>query len=77
MKKDITNLFCFIDDFSNECENEMYKRSISDGASINPTRVAGLSESEIITIIILFQQSPCKNFISISHICSYIDQNFH
>ncbi|WP_339052429.1 IS982 family transposase [Candidatus Lariskella endosymbiont of Epinotia ramella] len=62
MKKDITNLFCFIDDFSNECKKEMDKRSISDGTSVNPTRVPGLYESEIITIIILFQQSPCKNF---------------
>ena len=72
MKKDITNLFCFIDDFSSKCKKEMDKRSISDGTSVNPTRVPGLYESEIITIIILFQQSPCNNFK-----CSYIEQNFH
>ena len=25
MKKDITNLFCFIDDFSSECKEEINK----------------------------------------------------
>ena len=49
MKEDITNLFCFIDDFSSECKEEINKRALSV-TSINPTRVPGLFESEIITI---------------------------
>ena len=50
MKEDITNLFCFIDDFSSECKKEISKRALSEVTSINPTRVPGLFESEIITI---------------------------
>ena len=29
MKKDITNLFCFIDDFSSECKEEINKKERS------------------------------------------------
>ena len=62
MKKDITNLFCFIDDFTNECEKELKKRAIQSGHIGKLTRLPGLTQGEIITIILLFQQSPCRNF---------------
>lgn len=60
MKKDITGLFCLVDDFVKSYNQELAKHQI--GKQRQPTRVTRLSESEIITIILLFQQSPCKNF---------------
>ena len=54
MKKDITNLFCFIDDFTNECEKEMIKHAIQSNNIKNPTRVPGLTDAEMITIALLF-----------------------
>jgi len=63
MKKDITELYCFIDDFTKSCKEMMQSKQIAlNGKCNKPTRSPGLSESEIITIILLFQQSPCKNF---------------
>jgi hypothetical protein len=51
MKKDITMLFCFVDEKVR-----------------NPTRKPELSVAEIITIILMYQQSPCKNFYSTPHL---------
>ena len=62
MKKDITNLYCFIDDFTKECEKEIKKHAIKSGFKDKPTRIPGLTQAEMITIILLFQQSPCRNF---------------
>ena len=31
MKKDITNLFCFIDDFTNECEKALKNYALQTG----------------------------------------------
>ena len=57
MKKDITHLFCFVDDFVQgvgAVQLEDQKRK--------PTRVPQLTDSEIITILLLFQQSPSRHF---------------
>ena len=64
MKKDITNLFCFIDDFVQGMTHEWKAYLLEQvGKSISkPTRIPELTESEIMTIILLFQQSPCRNF---------------
>lgn len=59
MKKDITELFCWVDDFCISINKE--KRRIQD-KSKKRTRVPALTESEIMTIMLMFQQSPCKNF---------------
>ena len=63
MKKDITELYCFIDDFTKSCKEVIQSKQIALNGKYNrPTRIPGLDESEIIAIILLFQQSPCKNF---------------
>lgn len=61
MKKDITGLFCWVDDFYISINKE--RRKIQDkNNSRKPTRVTSLTDSEIMTIMLMFQQSPCKNF---------------
>lgn len=61
MKKDITGLFCWVDDFYISINKE--KRKIQNkNNSRKPTRITSLTDSEIVTIILMFQQSPCKNF---------------
>ena len=63
MKKDITRLFCLVDDFLKALEEERKKKQIEDGKKPRkPTRTPGLTESEIATIVLMFQESPCRNF---------------
>ena len=63
MKKDITGLFCFVHDFTKLYEEAIKQYSLDHcKKSRKPTRVPGLSESEIITIMLLFQQSSIRNF---------------
>jgi hypothetical protein len=52
-----------VDDFYKSLKEEIEKHQISDGGKIRKqTRIPGFSESEIMTIAILFQESPCRNF---------------
>jgi len=60
MKKDITELFCNIDDFCQAVD--AYEKSTKIGNSRKPTRTPELTISECMTIQILYHQSPCKNF---------------
>jgi len=62
MKKDITSMFCFIDDFCKATDSCIKNHQITNGTLKNPTRTPGLTNSEIMTIMLLFQESPCKNF---------------
>ncbi|GHT97670.1 hypothetical protein FACS1894126_2160 [Alphaproteobacteria bacterium] len=63
MNHDITELFCFIDDFYLSIKRESEKQRICNGEKIrNPTRTPGLTDSEIMTIMLMFQDSPFKNF---------------
>ena len=63
MKKDITRLFCLVDDFLKALEDERKKKQIEDGKRPRkPTRTPGLTESEVATIVLMFQESPCRNF---------------
>jgi hypothetical protein len=63
MKKDITELFCFIDDFCKDLEQEAKKYSLEHNYKIKkPTRTPILSESEIITIMLIYHCSEVKNF---------------
>ena len=51
------------DDFLKTLEEEKKKKQIEDGRkSRKPTRIPGLTESEIATIVLMFQESPCRNF---------------
>lgn len=62
MKKDITQLFCFVDDFCNAVDNWLKEKSIPGPIKKTHTRIPELRVSEITTIILLYHQSPCKNF---------------
>ena len=63
MKKDITSLFCFIDDFCKAIEKDIKSHQITYGNfPKNPTRTSGLKNSEIMTIMLMFHESPFKNF---------------
>jgi hypothetical protein len=60
MKKDITELFIVIDDFCKEYEFFLLKNILPKKKG--QTRTPGLKISEIMTIVLLFHQSPAKNF---------------
>lgn len=63
MKKDITELFLFVDDFCKEIDEYMAHHLLAQGCvKKKPTRIPQMSLSEVLTIIFLFHQSPCKNF---------------
>ncbi|MDR2781679.1 MAG: IS982 family transposase [Holosporaceae bacterium] len=61
MNHDITELFCFADDFCKAFDVETAKYRLSQN-SRKPTRVPGLTSSKIITILLMFQTSYMKNF---------------
>jgi hypothetical protein len=63
MKKDITELFVFVDDFCNTAKQFLNKPSLGNDIKIKkPTRVPEMSDSEIMTVVLLYYKSPCKNF---------------
>jgi hypothetical protein len=63
MKKDITELFLFIDDFTAAADLYIKQRLLATNNNFsNPTRKTQMAISEILTIVLLYQQSPCKNF---------------
>ena len=63
MKKDITELFCFIDDFAQGIEKEVKSHQLTSPVSRHTlTRSPGLTDSEMMTILLMFQESPCRNF---------------
>jgi Transposase DDE domain len=59
MPKDITALFCFVDDFYQAAMQWIQSKLLP---CKKPTRTPAMSDSEILTIILLYHQSPCKNF---------------
>lgn len=62
MKRDITELYLFVDDFSKAADQYFQSRHLSNRQACHPTRVPELSIGEVLTILLLFHQSPCKNF---------------
>lgn len=63
MKKDITNLFCQVDDFAEGIKKAIKSQQLThNGIEHKPTRTTGLSESEIMTIVLMFHESPCRQF---------------
>lgn len=63
MKKDITELFVWVDDFCLSVDHYLSHLMLSNNSKMKKaTRVCGMSLSEILTIELLYHQSPCKNF---------------
>lgn len=62
MKKDVTRLYSFVHDFCRGVDEWQKEKSIERTSKRRLTRVPGLSIAEIVTIILMYHQSPCKNF---------------
>lgn len=62
MNKNVTELFCFVDDFCKAVDENFAEKLLPNGR--NPTRVPEITHSEIMTIILLYHQSRCENFKS-------------
>jgi hypothetical protein len=63
MKSIITEIFCFVDEFCKIFESELQKKMIANKRyRKRPTRISSATLSEILTILILYSLSPCKNF---------------
>lgn len=60
MKKDITKLFVILDDFCNQYDRFFHQHVLP--LTRKPTRTPCLHISEMMCIILLFHQSPAKNF---------------
>ena len=69
MKKDITELFIYIDDFCKQYQ--LFFNAQTLPTTQKHTRTPGLAISEIMTIVLLFHQSPAKNFKYFYH--SYLN----
>ncbi len=63
MNKIMTEIFCFVDEFCKIFEQEIQKNILSSNKNTRkPTRIPLLTISEIVTILIMYSFSPCKNF---------------
>lgn len=65
MKQDITELFVFVDDFCQCADMQINQYLIEKNQTETlrkPTRELTMKLSEILTIVLLYQKSPCKNF---------------
>ena len=62
MKKDITALFCFVDDFVKISDQWINSAYLCSSSGRKPTRIPEISHAEALTVILLYHQSPCKNF---------------
>lgn len=60
MNKNITELFCLIDDFCNLVDKNFAEKLLPSGKK--PTRTTEITHSEIFTMILLYHQSQCDNF---------------
>lgn len=60
MKKDITECFAFVDDFCKQYESFLASQTLPPQR--RPIRIPDLATSEVMTIILLFHQSPAKKF---------------
>ena len=59
----ITEIFCAVDEFCKEFDNQMDKKSLlSSNGKVRRFRKASLSDSEIMTILIVFQFGSFRNF---------------
>ena len=59
----ITEIFCAVDEFCKEFDNQIDKKSlISSDGKRRRYRKASLSDSEIMTILIVFQFGSFRNF---------------
>ena len=62
MKKDITALFCFVDTFVQAAQSYIHANQLEERSRRKPTRTCSMTLSEILTVLLMYHQSGCKNF---------------
>ena len=58
----VIEIFCFLDEFCKFFEPELKKRTISTSGKRHRNRPGRMSDSEIMTILVLFHTSHFRNF---------------
>ncbi len=78
MKDKVTEIFVRVDDFCIECESEIKQHTLTNGRKRTRNRKSKLSESEIISILILFHQGGFRNFkhFYLFYVCKHLTDEF-
>lgn len=64
MNKNVTELFCFVDDFCKAMNKNFAEKLLPSGKK--PTRMPEITHSEILTIILLYHQFPSATILKFS-----------
>jgi hypothetical protein len=75
----ITEIYCIADDFCKEFSHEFKKLNmLPEGGKMHRNRACGMSDSEIMTILLLFHFGSFKNFkhYYLHYICIHLKNDF-
>ena len=74
----IIEIFCFLDEFCKYFEPELKKRAISTSGKLHWNRPGRMSDSEIMTILVLFHTSRFRDLKSfyLGYICQHMRKEF-
>ena len=74
----IIEIFCFLDEFCKYFEPELKKRAISTSRKLHRNRPGRMSDSEIMTILVLFHTSRFRDIKSfyLGYICQHMRKEF-
>lgn len=74
----IIEIFCFLDEFCKYFEPELKKRAISTSRKLHRNRPGRMSDSEIMTILVLFHTSRFRDLKSfyLGYICQHMRKEF-
>jgi len=74
----IIEIFCFLDEFCKYFEPELKKRAISTSGKLHRNRTGRMSDSEIMTILVLFHTSRFRDLKSfyLGYICQHMRKEF-
>ena len=74
MKDKVIEIFVKVDDFCIECESEIRKHRIENKVQKVRNRKTGLSDSEVITILIIFHTGGFRNFkhFYLNYVCKHM-----
>ena len=74
----IIEIFCFLDEFCKYFEPELKKRAISASGKLHRNRPGRMSDSEIMTILVLFHTSRFRDLKSfyLGYICQHMRKEF-
>jgi hypothetical protein len=74
----IIEIFCFLDEFCKYFEPELKKRAISTSRKLHRNRPGRMSDSEIMTILVLFHTSRFRDLKSfyLGYICLHMRKEF-